>query len=49
MHPNVERLETFSAYAARDVPGIRDCLADDALWHSPRHVVEPVLFGNFAG
>ncbi|MGH3666738.1 MAG: hypothetical protein ACRDWF_16840 [Acidimicrobiia bacterium] len=35
MHPNVERLETFlDAYAARDVPGTRDCLADDAVWHA---------------
>jgi uncharacterized protein len=34
MHPNVERLESFlDAYAARDVPGLRDCLADDAVWH----------------
>ena len=33
-HPNVERLETFlDAYAANDVPAIRDCLADDAIWH----------------
>jgi hypothetical protein len=34
MHPNVERLETFlDAYAARDVLVMRDCLADDAVWH----------------
>ena len=34
MHPNVERLETFlDAYAENDVPGIRNCLADDAVWH----------------
>jgi len=34
MHPNVERLETFlDAYAATDLPGMRGCLADDAVWH----------------
>lgn len=34
MHPNVERLESFlDAYAENDVPGIRDCLAEDAVWH----------------
>jgi len=34
MHPNVKRLETFlDAYAENDVPGIRNCLADDAVWH----------------
>jgi ketosteroid isomerase-like protein len=34
MHPNVERLETFlDAYAARDVPAVRDCLSDNAVWH----------------
>ena len=34
MHPNVARLEKFlDAYAAMDGPAIRDCLADDAVWH----------------
>jgi ketosteroid isomerase-like protein len=34
MHPNVKRLETFlEAYSAGDDAGIRDCLADDAVWH----------------
>lgn len=34
MHPNVGRLETFlEAYAAMDSSAMRDCLADDAVWH----------------
>lgn len=34
MHPNVERLETFlDAYAMRDAAAMRDCLAEDAVWH----------------
>jgi uncharacterized protein len=34
MHPNVDRLETFlEAYAKHDIPAMRDCLADEAVWH----------------
>lgn len=34
MHPNVDRLETFlDAYAESDVAAMRDCLADEAVWH----------------
>jgi uncharacterized protein len=34
MESKVERLEAFlDAYASRDVSAIRDCLADDAVWH----------------
>ena len=34
MEAKVERLEAFlDAYASRDVSAIRECLADDAVWH----------------
>lgn len=34
MHPNVGRLESFlEAYADGDAAGMRECLADDAVWH----------------
>jgi ketosteroid isomerase-like protein len=34
MHPNVRLLETFlDAYSAGDVQGMRNCLAEDAVWH----------------
>lgn len=34
MNQNLQRLEAFlDAYAAGDTAGMRDCLADDAVWH----------------
>ena len=34
MEANVERLEAFlDAYASKDVSAMRDCLAEDAVWH----------------